>query len=100
VRAAPSTGQAPAAIRGCAVETGCSSQGEAGELQRVAPTFGWEVGRGMPCWQPQAVLVVRDLGARAMLCPRRLFAQHPGTPIPHPYPGLQVPAQLSWLGWL
>lgn len=39
VRAAPSAGQAPAAVQGCAMETVRSSQGEAGELERTAPTL-------------------------------------------------------------
>lgn len=56
MRAAPSTGQAPTMVQGCAMERDCSSKGEAGEDDtHLDLQVGW-----MPCWQPLA-MPVQDL---------------------------------------
>lgn len=61
----------------------CSSQGEAGELERMSPTLAgrW---RTVLCWQSWAVLVQGHISA-----------QQQGTPTAHPCLRLQVPVFLA-----
>lgn len=93
LRAGPRTGQAPAAVRGCAMETGCSSQGEAGELERMAPALAGRWGGVSHAGSHRQHL----LGCRATLCPRRLSAQHP---VPQLLaPTLAFRSQPSFPGW-
>lgn len=73
MRAAPSTGQAPATVQGCAVETVHSSQGEAGELERMAPTLAGHGGAtGSACvgFGLQGYVLPTQALCSAARCPR------------------------------
>lgn len=83
VRRAPRAGQAPAAARGCAMETVCSSQG------------GW---RGWPPpWLAGGERCCAGSHGHCSLW-GHLSALQQVSPTAHPGLGLHIPAQFSWLG--